>query len=324
VQLLQLSALSPTTGSITPVGREMSLMPLPSYLARILLSSALPQYNCVEEIIDIVSALSVENVFLNIHNSHATQDTDESDNESSSDPRLELRSRFHRRQGDHLTLLAVIQAYLSENTDRKRWCEERGLSHRAMQAVMDARKQLTGIMKRRANAYIDKNSNKRIENGHPSTKSHATEAPTQNTNEEHAITPPNATPDLDLDTRILKTLLTGLHTNVARLSSAHTSKSPTASSSTAEYLTLSTHQPVSIHPSSVLFQPYSTGTRSRTHQRSNGTSNGTSNNQSTGSRVRPEAIMSSEYVYTTKPYARCVSAVQLDWVRDAVNEVATV
>ena len=88
MHLLQLSALSPTTGAITTLGREMSLLPLPSHLARILLSSSLPQYNCASEIIDIVSALSVENVFLNIHNSPEQQrhTNGDSDDDSPSDP----------------------------------------------------------------------------------------------------------------------------------------------------------------------------------------------------------------------------------------------
>ncbi|RMZ82310.1 hypothetical protein DV738_g1728, partial [Chaetothyriales sp. CBS 135597] len=108
------------------------------------------------------------------------------DDEESQDSRVRLRRQFYRREGDHLTILATVQAYVDENVDRKRWCEERAINHRAMQAVMDA---------------------------------------------------------------------------------------------------------ISIHPSSVLF----------------------------GRKV--EAIMSSEFVFTTKPYARCVSAVQLGWVAEAASAV---
>ena len=248
VHLLQLGALSPE-GNITTLGRNMSLLPLPSHLARILLSSPDSTYNCVDEIIDIVSALSVENIFQSIHTPRFTSDSHEEQDDDLFDPRLKLRQQLYRREGDHLTLLAAVQAYVNENVDRKRWCEERGISHRAMQAVMDVKKQLTSLMKRRM----------------------------QGGNE--ASTWSNAP---DLTDRILKCLLTGLHTNVARLGVI--GKGEKAPGGLPTYTTLTTQQPMSIHPSSVLF----------------------------GRKV--EAIMSSEYVFTTRPYARCVSAVQLDWV----------
>jgi ATP-dependent RNA helicase DHR2 len=316
MHLLQLGALDRKTGAITSLGREMSLLPLPSHLARILLSSSLPQYNCVDEIIDIVSALSVENIFLNIHHEHTEANDDVDDNENPSDPRLALRSRLHRREGDHLTLLATVQAYVDENADRKRWCEDRGISHRAMQAVMDARKQLTNIMKRREQEQERQRRVKGNEksdmtkNAEGATSKTGTAKKKERTTEKEPGTlqkqqPTTTSPDLT--TRILQTLLTGLHPNVARLSltpANNTNKPSTSSPSSAQYTTLQTHQPISIHPSSVLFTSTLPSTASR---------NGVP------TRLRPEAIMSSEYVFTTKPYARCVSAVQLDWVRDVVE-----
>ena len=344
VHLLQLSALHPTTGAITPLGWEMSLLPLPSHLARILLSSSLPQYSCVDEMIDIVSALSVENIFLNIHN-QTERPTNDSDSDTPSDPRLELRSRLHRRNSDHLTLLAVVQVYVEENSDRKRWCEERGISHRAMQAVMDARKQLTNIMKRRAQSQAAQTKKEQIQkpwatksNEKKDEKNGATESAENIT----ASSPNNEPSNIeDLTTRILKTLLTGLHPNVARLSSLSSSNTRTSSStsrasssnSSAAYLTLSTNQPISIHPSSLLFtttlpsrsRPRSKSSYPTSHSHSTSHSGSASEGISAGSvgreggKVRPEAIMSSEYVYTTKAYARCVSAVQMDWVVEAMG-----
>ena len=251
VHLLQLGALS-SEGSITTLGRKMSLLPLPAHLARILLSSSDAKFNCVEEIIDIVSALSVENIFQSIHAPRSHADSHEDQDDDLSDPRLNLRQQLYRREGDHLALLAAVQTYLNENADRKRWCEERGISHRAMQAVMDVRKQLTSLMKQKSQATDGTSS--------------STDAP-------------------DLTNRILKCLLTGLHTNVARLGVS----GEKATGGLPTYTTLTTQQPMSIHPSSVLF----------------------------GRKV--EAIMSSEYVFTTRPYARCVSAVQLDWVAEVAG-----
>ena len=46
------------------------------------------------------------------------------------------RGSLYRREGDHLTLLATIQAYMAEQSDRKSWCEKHFVSYRAMRAVM--------------------------------------------------------------------------------------------------------------------------------------------------------------------------------------------
>lgn len=264
VGLLGIGALDGKVGAVTSVGREMSLLPLPGNLARVLLASE--GYGCVDEMVDVVAALSVENVFMNIHEGRSQRggggDAEEDEDESS-DPRLALRSRLHRREGDHITLLATVQAYVDENSDRKRWCGDRGISHRAMLGVMDVRKQLGGIMSRRQ-------GEKRIQNGAS-----------------------NGT--VDLNTRILKCLLTGLHSNVARLvapaasgtSKANSKKSGEGAGAPPQYLSLGTNQPVNIHPSSVLF----------------------------GRRV--EAVVCSEFVFTTKSYARCVSAVEMGWIKEA-------
>jgi HrpA-like RNA helicase len=297
--LLMLGALDGRTGGITHVGREMSLLPLPGNLARVLLASV--GFGCVDEVVDVVAALSVENLFVNLHHASAVgegmDDTkgEEGEGEDSiSDPRLALRARLHRREGDHLTLLATVQAYVQENSDRKRWCAERGISHRAMRSVLDVRKQLSGIMARkttRPSAAVNADGEQLS----------ATATPTAVSSSEE----PKAThslPQSDLNTRILKCLLTGLHPNVARLaipassgSAAANKRKSKSSTSTSDgpppqYLTLTTNQPVSIHPSSVLF----------------------------GRRV--EAVVCSEFVFTSKSYARCVSAVELGWVREAQEQ----
>lgn len=273
VHLLQLQALDPSTGAITKLGKEMSLLPLPGHLARILLASAEPRYACVDEVVDIVSALSVENLFLNIHGQQRQQlDVQDGDEDDMRDPRLKLRQQFYRREGDHLTLLATVQAYVRENADRKRWCHERAISHRAMQGVMDVRKQLSAFMQRRLGAKKINNQNG-TKNGH-----------------QNGIL--NGEAADDLNTRVLKCLLTGLHPNVARLSVATSTVGGGARGPPAQYTTLSTNQSMSIHPSSVIFGR------------------------------KAEGIMCSEFVYTTKAYARCVSTIQLGWVAEVLSDVA--
>ncbi|KIX05984.1 uncharacterized protein Z518_03958 [Rhinocladiella mackenziei CBS 650.93] len=308
--LIQLTALDTSTGQITRLGREMSVLPLPVSLARVLLASAESEYNCIEEIIDIVSALSVENIFLNIHHqnqnqAHSNDPPTASTNllESEGDEEVETRESraqqarraLFRREGDHLTLLATVQAYAAENTDRRRWCEERFISHRGMSGAMDVRKQLTGLMSRYRNQKEDqgqapfhgtnkmKDHLKNKDGDKSQTKDDdSSSAPKPAEEPRLASVPPSSVkPDEPLTTRILKCLLTGFYPNVARLSSD------------GSYRTLLTNQAVAIHPSSVLFSVSSTST-----------SAGSSSTGSNGTR-RFEGIMYNEFVYTgTKAYAR--------------------
>ncbi|KAK4945407.1 Salivary acidic proline-rich phosphoprotein 1/2 [Elasticomyces elasticus] len=279
IHLLQLSALDPSTGQITTLGRDMSVLPLPASLARVLLASADPQFSCTDEIIDIVSALSVENIFLNIHQTHKTPESSQdplalkpkskpeglgdSDNEhdSRASQQAQARRQLYRREGDHLTLLATMQAYAAEPTDRRRWCDDHAISHRAMTGALDVRKQLISIMQRR----------QRPKSGSKSTKH----------NIDHDNDPTT------LSQRLLKCILTGFHPNVARLSSD------------GSYRTLLTNQAVAIHPSSVLFSA-PTGNE-------------------TAPRKFEAIMYNEFVYTGTKAYARGVSAVEMGWVSEVLR-----
>ena len=230
LQLYQLGALT-DSGTINETGKQMAKLPLTVSLGRVLIAAAEPEFDCVSEVIDIISCLSVENTFLNL--------TSEEKKEEAESARREL----YRREGDHLTLLITVQAYAAENTDRKAWAERHFVSHRAMQAVMDVRKQLRAQ--------------------HPQAQTLKQET-TRQISSERAAT-------------IVKCFLKGFKMNTARLM-------PDGS-----YKTVVGNQTVAIHPSSGLF----------------------------GKKV--EAIMYNEFVYTTKSYARGVSAVQMDWVGEAMG-----
>ena len=230
MQLYQLGALT-DSGRINEIGQRMAKLPLTVSLGRVLIAAAASELDCVSEVIDIISCLSIENIFLNL--------TSEEKKEEAEMTRREL----FRREGDHLTLLMTVRAYVAEHSDRKAWAERHFVSHRAMQAVMDVRKQL-GAQCQQPKTFKEK--------------------------ELHQITP-------ELGTRILKCFLKGFTTNTARLM-------PDGS-----YKTIIGNQTVAIHPSSGLF----------------------------GKRV--EAIMYNEFVFTTKSYARGVSAVQMDWVGEAMG-----
>ena len=121
MQLFQLGAVS-ETGEINDMGRQMSQLPLSCPLARTLLAAS--QMHCVAEVIDIISCLSVENIFLNPKSEEKKEEADNA------------RRTLYRREGDHLTLLATVQAYASEHSDRKTWADRHYVSHRAMRSVM--------------------------------------------------------------------------------------------------------------------------------------------------------------------------------------------
>lgn len=123
LQLFRLRALK-ESGEISEIGLQMAKLPVSVSLARVLLAAADPEINCLPEVIDIVSCLSVENVFLNITSEEKKEEAEAA------------RRKVYRREGDHLTLLTTLQAYAAERADRKVWAERHFVSHRAMQSVM--------------------------------------------------------------------------------------------------------------------------------------------------------------------------------------------
>lgn len=212
LHLLQLQALSPQTGSITALGTAIARLPVTPRLGRVLLAAASPRFACLEACIDVIAALSVENVFLT------------TTSEERKDAADAARRDLARREGDHLTLLATVRAYAAEQADRKAWCEARFVSHRAMRAVMDVRKQLTEILARKSSL--------------PSVAEESNPEPAHTT-----TTTTETDPDFDLDLpmRILRAFMTGFVGNTAVLMPDGT------------YKTVQGKQTVSVHPSSVLF-----------------------------------------------------------------------
>ena len=121
--LYQLGALE-DSGIINDIGLQMARLPLSASLARTLLAATGPGIECLSEVIDIIACLSVENIFL------------KTTSEEKKDEAEAARKMLHRREGDHLTLLATIQGYVRENADRKEWCRQCWVSHRALRAVL--------------------------------------------------------------------------------------------------------------------------------------------------------------------------------------------
>ncbi|XP_063359775.1 ATP-dependent RNA helicase DHX8 [Cydia amplana] len=129
-QLHSLSALD-QEGLLTRLGRRMAEFPLEPNLSKILIMSVALQ--CSDEILTIVSMLSVQNVFYRPKDKQALAD--------------QKKAKFNQPEGDHLTLLAVFNSWRN-NKFSNAWCYENFVQIRTLKRAQDVRKQLLGIMDR--------------------------------------------------------------------------------------------------------------------------------------------------------------------------------
>jgi ATP-dependent RNA helicase DHR2 len=123
LQLLNINALE-ESGTISAIGLHIAKLPLTPTLGRVLLAAAENGPECLIDVIDIISCLSVENIFIN------------TSSEEKKEAAEAARRDLYRREGDHLTMLTTVRVYAAEHSDRKAWAERHLVSHRAMQSVM--------------------------------------------------------------------------------------------------------------------------------------------------------------------------------------------
>lgn len=109
----------------------MAEFPLEPNLSKILIMSVALQ--CSDEILTIVSMLSVQNVFYRPKDKQALAD--------------QKKAKFNQPEGDHLTLLAVYNSWRN-NKFSNAWCYENFVQIRTLKRAQDVRKQLLGIMDR--------------------------------------------------------------------------------------------------------------------------------------------------------------------------------
>ena len=129
-QLHSLSALD-DEGLLTRLGRRMAEFPLEPPLSKVVIMSV--QLGCSEELLTIVSMLSVQNVFYRPKDKQQLAD--------------QRKAKFHQTEGDHLTLLTVYNAW-KNNKFAPAWCYENFIQVRTLKRAQDVRKQLLGIMDR--------------------------------------------------------------------------------------------------------------------------------------------------------------------------------
>ncbi|XP_072519799.1 ATP-dependent RNA helicase DHX33 [Salminus brasiliensis] len=208
--------------SLTPLGKKMACFPLEPRFAKTILIS--PEFSCAEEVLTILSLLSVDSV---LYNPPARRDEV-----------LAVRKKFISSEGDHITLLNIYRAFKKVNSN-KEWCRENFVNSRNMVLVAEVRAQLRDIC---------------IKLG---LKLESSQSELVN---------------------VRRCLAHGMFTNAAELQ-------PDGS-----YVALDTHQPVSIHPSSVLFQ------------------------------AKPAYVVFNELLHTSRCYMRDLCLVDSDWLQEAAPE----
>jgi len=128
-QLWTLGAID-NTGALTKMGRKMVEFPLDPPLSKMLIVAS--EMDCSEEVLIIVSMLSVPSIF-----SRPRGREEESD---------AAREKFQVPESDHLSYLHVYQQW-KVNSYSSNWCKEHFVHPKAMKKVREVRMQLKDIMK---------------------------------------------------------------------------------------------------------------------------------------------------------------------------------
>lgn len=116
---------------LTAIGKKMAQFPLDPKLSRCILAAE--KLNCVEEVLKIVSVLSVDSVF---HSSSGKSDKQ--------DLAAQVKQKFVSPDGDHITLLNVYKAFAS-NRNKKEWCVENYLDFKNLKLAVEIYRQIKEI-----------------------------------------------------------------------------------------------------------------------------------------------------------------------------------
>lgn len=122
---------------LTDLGRKMAQFPLDPKLSRCILAAE--KLGCVEEILKIVSILSVDNVF------HSTTNAT---NSNKRDHAQAVRQKFVSADGDHITLLNVYKSFIANKSSAKEWSAENYLDFKNLKLAIEINKQLKEVCAR--------------------------------------------------------------------------------------------------------------------------------------------------------------------------------
>lgn len=123
-------------GELTELGRTMTAFPMDPSLAKLIITSV--EYECSEEMLTIVSMLSVPSVFY-----RPKERQEESD---------AAREKFFVPESDHLTLLHVYTQW-KVNGHSDGWCIRHFLHPKALRRAKEIRDQIQDIMKTHKMAF---------------------------------------------------------------------------------------------------------------------------------------------------------------------------
>jgi len=113
-------------GSVTPLGTKMSQLPLEPVYSKVIIASE--EHKCVEEIITIVAAMSVEQVFFAPAAKRREAEA--------------AKRSFASPDGDHLSLLNVWNAFTAQRASSREWCRAHFVNANSMRKIQQVRQQL--------------------------------------------------------------------------------------------------------------------------------------------------------------------------------------
>ena len=116
-----------------PLGVRMAELSVEPMMAKVLLSA--PTMTCLSEILSIAAMISLQGAVWFHH------DGEKKATESA-------RRRFAVEEGDHLTLLNVYQAFVTQGRKESKWCRDNFLNYKSMSRAVSVRAQLKRYLER--------------------------------------------------------------------------------------------------------------------------------------------------------------------------------
>lgn len=181
-QLHSLGALDDYAKMTKPHGSRMAELALPPMMAKALLASAAPEFDCLPEMLSIAAMCSLQAAGNagGIWFSH----------EGQANAADLSRRKFAAEEGDHLTYLNMFQAFMSKGQRDQRWCQQNHVNQKALMKAVSIRSQLHRYLSNLGINIVNRDS---------------------------AAFDPSSTASNDISQRILRCLTTGYFANVARM-----------------------------------------------------------------------------------------------------------
>jgi ATP-dependent RNA helicase DDX35 len=131
--LFSLGALD-TYGRLTkPLGTRMAELPLEPMLAKALLNAS--TFGCVSEMLTIAAMMTLQGTAFVTHAGNTKL-------------MEKARRKFAVKEGDHITLFNVYEAFTTVGQRSSQWCQQNSLNFKAMQKAASVRKQLRNYLDR--------------------------------------------------------------------------------------------------------------------------------------------------------------------------------